>query len=69
MISDGLSGLSNVVSKELPKTRLQMGIVHKKYNVLLKVRTSYKRAVVDDLKKFFKLEKDKYTVKKAKSQL
>ena len=69
VVADGLIGLPSVIKEELPKSQFQRCIVHKKRNILLKVRSKDKRDLADDLAKVFKLEKNKYTLKKAKLRL
>ena len=69
VVADGLIGLSQVVKEELPNAKFQRCIVHKIRNLLIKVRSSDKRAFSDDFKKVFEVATQDYTKDKAKARL
>ena len=69
VVADGLAGLSQVISEELPGTEFQRCIVHKIRNLLIKIRASDKKAVSDDFKKVFEIGTQDYTKEKAKQRL
>ncbi|MCG8479602.1 MAG: transposase [Spirochaetales bacterium] len=61
IIADGIAGLEAVVQEELPTTKLQKCIVHKKRNVLAHVRNSDKPFVAADLADVFVVDDKHYT--------
>jgi len=69
MVSDQLSGISEVISEEFPLTHHQLCIVHKKRNVLKRLRKSDKSEIMLELKEVFKLEDRFYTYEKGCKKL
>jgi len=62
IVADGLTGLEEVVSEQLPNTFLQKCLVHKIRNILLKARSTDKQAIVEDFRSVFRLEEANYSV-------
>lgn len=60
-ICDELSGLFKVLKKHFPNSKIQSCVVHKKRNILNKVRSSDKEEIAMDLNKLFVLENPNYT--------
>ena len=67
--ADGFSGLPTTVNKYFPKADFQSCVVHKKRNVLSKVRASDKTEVAADLNKVFVLEDPSFTITEGKNRL
>jgi transposase-like protein len=64
-ISDGLTGIEDVIHKTFPKSDIQRCIVHIGRNIASKVRVKDRREILDDFKKVYRAE----THEKAKEQL
>lgn len=62
IISDGLTGLEDVIRNELPEAFHQKCLVHKVRNILLRARSSHKRELAEDFREVFKVEEPGYTV-------
>lgn len=62
IVADGLTGLEEVVSKQLPNTFLQKCLVHKIRNILLRARSTDKQALVEDFRSVFRLEEANYSI-------
>jgi transposase-like protein len=69
VIADGIQYLEEVIKEELPGTKLQKCLFHKKKNILLKIRSSDKTEIVKDFNKVFVLEEKDYTIEKGKENL
>lgn len=68
-VADGLKGLPDAILKKLPDSEFQHCTVHKKRNVLSKVRHKDKQEVADDLKDVFGLFSEKDDVKEGERRL
>lgn len=69
VVADGLKGLDEVVPSALPGAVLQRCIVHKKRNILVKIRPSDKPAIVQELKNIFITGDSSFNQEKAESNL
>ena len=69
VVADGLTGLEEVVKNKLPNAFLQKCLVHKIRNILLRVRSSDKQALVEDFKLVFRLEEPNYSIDEATKNL
>ena len=69
VISDELSGITNVIKSNFPRAEHQLCLLHKMKRVLLQVRNSHKKEMAKDLKGVFKLQDNKYTEKEGKNNL
>jgi putative transposase len=58
-VADGLKGLPEAIHRKLPQSEFQVCTVHKKRNVLNKVRQNDKAEVASDLKEVFDLFRDR----------
>jgi transposase-like protein len=56
VVADGLSGLKEVVKRELPGAKYQRCLVHKIRNILIKTRASDKKEISEDFRQVFELE-------------
>lgn len=69
IVGDGLRGLPQAIMRIYPKTMFQTCVVHKKRNVLNKVRSKDKERVAIDLKYVFDLFKESEGVKEGNRRL
>jgi len=69
IVADGLKGLDLAAVKTFPKAKFQRCVVHKKRNILNKVRPHHKAEIAADLKRVFKVGDPNHTLDKAKQEL
>jgi len=69
VVADGLKGLNEVIPAALPGAMFQRCTVHKKRNVLVKIRPSDKPIIAQELKNIFKTGDSSFTQEKAENSL
>ncbi|UFX82722.1 IS256 family transposase [Candidatus Absconditicoccus praedator] len=68
IVADGINGFENIVNKVFPKAKFQKCVVHKKRNILKRVRSQDKQYIAEDLKEVFNVHKED-TKEEAKERL
>ncbi|MCX7745218.1 MAG: transposase, partial [Flavobacteriales bacterium] len=66
IVSDGLSGIEDVVGLHFPHAQLQLCVVHLQRNVLKQVRPKDREAVAADFRQVFRTQDSSYTQEQAK---
>ncbi len=61
IVSDELSGIENAVAISYPQARHQLCLIHKLRNLLIRVRASEKKSMVESFHKVFNLDDATYT--------
>lgn len=67
--ADGLPGLKEAIGRTFPKSSFQRCIIHKKRNILNRVRASDKREISLDFDKIFSLDDEATSLEQTKSNL
>ena len=68
IVADWINGFENIVNKVFPKAKFQKCVVHKKRNILKRVRSQDKQYIAEDLKEVFNVHKED-TKEEAKERL
>ena len=69
LVADGIKGLESELARVYPNSKLQKCVVHKKRNILNKVRNSDKAEIAEDLKRVFDNFSDESSIHKAKIKI